>query len=370
MKKESSGLKVRKKKESAAAREVSGGVSCEEIVNEAKIVSKKKKDVVERIPSGSTLLDLVFGGGYPVGKIVNIVGDNSSGKTLFSCEAIAHARKKFGKKLKWRYNDAEAGFSFNTTDMYGFDIVKDTDKPSTTIEEFDADINKELDNLKSDEYLVYVLDSLDSLSSRDELKHRKQRQKAEENGEESKGTYGMQKQKYLSEFFRVTSNRIKEMNCLLIIISQVRTNISPFPGPKYTRSGGKALDFYASIIVWLSEVEKKKKLDRATGITVKARTSKNKVGLPFRECFVDVVFDYGIDDITSCLCFLNNLRTQQGKMSDKRSIVEFDGQKLSLQKMVEYIESNSLEAKLADEAKRVWSEYENKISSSDRKRRF
>lgn len=340
----------------------------DEIVSEAK--TKKKKDVVERIPSGSTLLDLVFGGGYPVGKIVNVVGDNSSGKTLFSCEAIAHAKKKFGKKLKWRYNDAEAGFSFNTTDMYGFEIVKDSDKPSSTIEEFDADINRELDSLKSDEYLVYVLDSLDSLSSREELKHRKARQKAEEAGEESKGTYGMNKQKYLSEFFRVTSNRIKEMNCLLIIISQVRTNISPFPGPKYTRSGGKALDFYASIIVWLAEVEKKKKLDRATGITVKARTSKNKVGLPFRECFVDVVFDYGIDDITSCLCFLNNLRTPQGKMSDKRVLVEFDGQKLTLQKMIEYVESKNLECELAESAKKLWLELEEKISSNERKKRF
>lgn len=345
------------------------------IAAEAK-TEKPRKQLIEKIPSGATLFDEVLGGGYPVGKIVNLVGDNSSGKTLFCCELIANARKIYGKKLKWRYDDCEAGFSFDTQKMYGFEVVP-TDKktgveinePSRTIEEFDLNLNKEIDALKSDEYLIYIVDSLDALSSEDEKEFVEAKRKAIEEGKETKGTYGMQKQKYLSTFFRTTAGKIKSANCLLVIVSQVRTRISMFPGPKYERTGGKALDFYAATIVWLSEAEKHFKLDRATGITVKARTSKNKVGLPFRECFVDIIFDYGFDNIMSNLAYLNDARTPQGKLK-KDANFEFAGKSLPRRKMVAFVEENNLEEQLAEAAKSAWRSLDEKVGSSDRKKRF
>jgi recombination protein RecA len=344
------------------------------ITSESK-ATRPAKQLIERIPSGSTQLDEVFGGGYPIGKIVNLVGDNSSGKTLFGCELIANARKKFGKKLKWRYDDCEAGFSFDTEKMYGFEVVP-TDKagapihqPSQTIEDFDLNLNKEIDALKPDEYLIYIVDSLDALSSEDEKEYIAKRRKATEDGTETKGTYGMQKQKYLSAFFRTMVNKIKDANCLLIIVSQVRTRISLFPGPKYERTGGKALDFYAAIIVWLAEAEKHFKLNRATGITVKARTSKNKVGLPFRECFIDVVFDYGFDDIMSNLCYINDARTPQGKLKKDKEF-EFADLKLPRRRMIAYIEENNLESELAERTRTEWKALDEKVSSGDRKKRF
>ena len=361
-------------KKAAKIKEQSEESIADVITTESKS-AKPARQIVERIPSGSTLLDEVFGGGYPVGKIVNLVGDNSSGKTLFCCELIANARKKFGKKLKWRYDDCEAGFSFDTEKMYGFEVVP-TDKagapihqPSQTIEDFDLNLNKEIDALKPDEYLIYIVDSLDALSSEDEKEYIAKRRKATEDGTETKGTYGMQKQKYLSAFFRTMANKIKDANCLLIIVSQVRTRISLFPGPKYERTGGKALDFYAAIIVWLAEAEKHFKLNRATGITVKARTSKNKVGLPFRECFIDVVFDYGFDDIMANLCYINDARTPQGKLKKDKEF-EFAGIKMPRRRMIAYVEENNLESELAERARTEWKALDEKVSSGDRKKRF
>jgi recombination protein RecA len=353
------------------------------IATESK-AAKPGKELIEWIPTGSTLLDKCFGGGYPVGKIVNLVGDNSSGKTLFCCELIASARRKFGNKLRFRYDDCEAGFSFDTEKMYGFEMIP-TDKAgapihqaSETIEDFDTNLNKEIAATKPGQYLIYIVDSLDALSSESEMKFVKESHKAaaDDDGDDEgkddkkkKGTYGMDKQKYLSRFFRTMANPIKNSNCLLVIVSQVRTRISMFPGPKYERCGGKALDFYAAIICWLAEAEKHFKLDRATGITVKARTSKNKVGLPFRECFVDVVFDYGFDNVASNLCYVSDARTPQGKLK-KDKLFEFNGKKLSRRQMIAHVEENNLESELADRVCSEWEAIDQRVSSNDRKKRF
>ena len=338
-----------------------------DIVEEAK-PKKIKKEKCEWITSGSTVLDLVTGGGWPVGKIINLVGDNSSGKTLIAVEAIANAHKKFGKKLKWVYDDAEAGFSFDSRKMYSIDIIGDT-KPSETIEEFETNLHHSLEDLKDDEYLIYVLDCLDALSSLAELEFAQERRNAIESDSKIKGTYGMQKQKFLSEFFRLQANRIKEKKCLLIIISQVRTRIALFPGPKYTRSGGKALDFYAAIIVWLAEVEKYKKMNRTTGVCIKVRTTKNKVALPFREAFVDILFDYGLDNVGSNLAYLADAKTDSGK-SKKSVSLEFNGETGTVQKMIEYVEKNNLEKELSNAVIEKWKAIDEKISNKNRKVRW
>ncbi len=80
---------------------------------------------IEFCETGSDLFDLVGGGGLPWGKIVNIVGDNSTGKTLLASEIIAAAHKKYGEDLVWHYDDAEAGYSFDSKTIWGIDIVAD-----------------------------------------------------------------------------------------------------------------------------------------------------------------------------------------------------------------------------------------------------
>lgn len=340
--------------------------TAEEVVEhaEAKVKKKKKADKM-RVPTGSDLLDLVTGNGFPMGKIVNLVGDNSTGKTFLAIEAIGAAYHKYGNKLVYRYNDAESGFSFNTQDMLGFEIV--TTK-SRTMEEFQIDFNKQLENLEDNQFLIYVLDSLDGLSSVDELDHQEQKLKAIEKGNDSKGTFGLNKQKVLSEFFRTTSGKIEEKNCLLIIISQVRENVSGFAyGPKYKRMGGKALDFYASFIIWLSLVEKHAKKGRPTGVTIKAEAKKGKTERPYRSCLLEIVFDYGLDNIKSNLNFLYDLKTDTGKEKKKQK-VEWDCEEMTVRELIAHIEDNDLEEELTERTKAKWEEIERQIASNRKKK--
>lgn len=340
----------------------------EEIQTEA--AAKPSKRPVETFPSGSTVFDLILGGGLPVGKIVNIVGDNSTGKTLLACEIIASARKHFGDKLRYRYNDAEAGFSFDSQALYGFDIIDDDKEPSTTIEELEADLDRELEALQHGETLVYVLDSLDALSSLSEIEAAADRRKALDSGKVIKGSYGMQKQKFLSELFRLQATKIKDKRCCLIVISQVRENIGVMYGPKYRRSGGKALDFYAAQIVWLAEAERHEKRGRATGITVKAKITKNKIGLPFRTGYIDILFNFGVDDISTNLNYLCDNRTDTGKLK-KNAKYAFGGKKeMDIDAAIKYVEDMSKEAELADAVKELWAKRDAVVDTAARKKRF
>lgn len=347
-------------------------VEAESLSDQVKKVSKKKVSFEDEktLSTGITLLDLVLDGGWPVGKIVNIVGDKSSGKSYLAIESIAHARKLLGKKLKWYYDDAEGGFSFDTRDMYGFEAIPEDQKPSSTIEEFAANLNRQIGLIKEGEFLIYVLDSLDGLSSEAERVRDKERQKAFDDGKEyDKGTYAMEKQKFLSEFFRLRASEIKELPIILIIISQVRHNIGAMFGEKYVRTGGKALDFYASIVLWLAEVEKHKKKDRTVGITIKPKTRKAKIKHPFRECFLELIFDYGVDNILSNINFLYDLKTPQGKDKTKTKI-EYDGEDFTKERLVNYIEQNDLEDGLAGRVIEKWNEIESSISSEGRKNKW
>jgi len=141
------------------------------------------------------------------------------------------------------------------------------------------------------------VDSLDALSSRAELAR-----KVDE------GTFGLEKQKMLGQLFRRLSRRLKHSSVCLVFISQVRDKIGITFGDKHTRSGGKALDFYASQILYLSHLKiispTVKGAKRATGVLVRAKSKKNKIVMPFRECEFVIRFGYGIDDAQASLEWL------------------------------------------------------------------
>ena len=321
-------------------------------------------------PTGCTVYNLALGGGHPVGKIINIVGDKSTAKTLLATEVVALARTLYGDKFEWWYDDAEAGYSLPVEEVYGFNIIPDEMIASETVEEFGRNIERKLDLLDDGKYFIYVLDTLDGLPSEAEIKRQDKIKKLLEKGKEiDTGTYGLNKQKYMSEFFRTLCRKIKRKNCLLIIVSQVRENIGVTFGAKYVRMGGKALDFYASQVIWLAEAEKHYKKDRATGITIKAKITKNKEGKPFRQCYIDILFDYGVDDIMSNINFLYDLKTETGKQKKTEQVV-WDGEKYSVRRLVRHIEQNNLEDELKNRTIQKWNDVEESISSKDRKRRF
>lgn len=328
----------------------------------------KSNPTVDLISSGSDLLDLALGGGFPLGKVINVVGDKSSGKTLLICEAIARAYKKYNKDIQVFYDDTEAGFSFDTEEIWGFKMPvlmdkKDEDDCSETVEDLISSVKKRLEPyLKSKTPCVYIVDSLDGLTSEQEIEHAEAREKARENNTKQTGTYGTQKAKLLSEFFRLVKNDLKDSNCLLIVISQIRDKIGVTFGRKWSRSGGRALDFYCAQTIVLAEVEKIENTvhgqKRKVGVRIRAKVDKNKIGKPFREVDFQILFDYGVDNIDSNLCFLFDLLTETGK-TKKRVDVEWDGKKFSSREdLIQYIEENNQEQKLLKAVQKKWYEIE------------
>jgi recombination protein RecA len=293
----------------------------------------EKSDIL--LQTGSTLLDLIVGGapgamGYPIGKFINIVGDKSSGKTFLANELIAAAYHRFShKEFRWIYDDCESGYSFDTQSMYGFSIVSDKGAAinSTTVEEAFVHITNFANSLKSHQFGIYVLDSLDGLTSNEQDEQAQARVKAVNAGKDyEKGSYGMGKPKYLSrEFFPQLCSLIQDKNILVVIISQVRDNIEPFSFEKYTRSGGKAMDFYAHTVLWLATLKKIIKKKRPVGVVIKAKTTKSKTPRPFRECQFSLLFDYGIDNIGSNLDYLYELRTDKGELTPASKKVSWGG---------------------------------------------
>ena len=334
-----------------------------------KVNEKPKKEIISWYDSGSTILNLVCGFGFPKGKIINIVGDKSSGKTLLALE-FACIQKRRNKNIKVIYDDAEAGFNFDEEKLYGIKVYNPDYSHSETVEDLEYNIKRELKNLKGKEELIYIIDSLDAISSDAEKERSEKLYKAKDSGKTlDTGSYNMTKQKQLGITLRLLAKQMKNKNCTLIIISQVRYNIGVMFGEKYTVSGGKALEFYASIRLYLAECEKKTKKDIVTGITIKVKTKKNKVGMPFREGFVDVLFDYGLDNIMSNICYLYDLRDKRGKLKSKVVKLDWDRKDYSIRGLIKHIEDNNLERQLTRKVQKKWKEYEDSISS-DRKRRY
>ena len=306
--------------------------------------------------TGCKLLDMVVGGakgvyGFPSGKFINIVGDKSAGKTFLSNEIVAWAYHNMDKKkFRWVYDDCEGGYSFNTMNLYGFDIMPEEPIRSTTVEEAFCNISDFCDSLKNDQCGIYVLDSLDGLTSNEQDERAEERLKAFHNDKTfDKGSYGMGKQKYLSqEFFPQLCSKIQDKNILVIIISQVRENVDMFSFEKFTRSGGKAMDFYAHTVLWLATCQKIVKKDRSVGVVVKAKVTKSKTPRPFRECFFSFLYDYGLDGIGTSVDYLYDLRTPKGDLSNKEKALQWGVTSLDFDKLKEFIEDNDLVDKYED----------------------
>jgi recombination protein RecA len=254
------------------------------------------KSKLQFTPTGCKVLDLALGGGWAERRIINIVGDKSTGKTLLAIEASANFAIKYPKG-KIYYREAEAAFEPDYAAALGMPIHRvDFGDQMETVEDFFEDMERVIAKSKGAPSL-YILDSLDALSDRAEMER-----------DIDKGTYGTSKPKQLSEMFRRLVRKMTNANITLIIISQVRSKIGLSFGRKTTRSGGRALDFYSSQVLYLVHVgaiaKTIKGIKRPVGIKIKSKCDKNKVGLPLREAAFSVLFGYGINDRSACLGWL------------------------------------------------------------------
>ena len=278
--------------------------------------------------TGSTLMDLLVGGGmsmgFPSGKIVNFYGEAGAGKTFFACELIAAAHRQYKDKFKWVYDDAERGFSFDGMSMWGVDILPENPVRSNTVEELYYNVRNFLRSLSKEECGIYVVDSLDALSNDDNEAIAEARMKAGDKGETyDKGSYGMSAQKFLSqEFFRKIAGELDAHNSLLVFVSQLRDNVNAgLYAEKRRKSGGSALDFYCDTIVHLRTKEKFTKGPLTTGVCVEASLTKSKTARPFRKALINILFDYGIDDISSNIDYVYDLKSDvTGKLGSNLTI--------------------------------------------------
>ena len=269
------------------------------------------------IHSGALTLDRTLGGGWPLSRVSNIIGDRSTGKTLLAIEGMTNFTRLFPKRVKARYAEAEEAFEEDYAGALGMplDRISRPTEPLEIVEDFFDDLSDYLKRCTKEGAGFYVLDSLDSLSDAEEIQK-----------DMEKGSYGTGKAKKMSQAFRRIIREIGRAKCHLMVISQTRSNIGVAFGRQYTRSGGKALDFYASQILHLAHkgeiTQTRNKIKRTVGIDIKVKCTKNKIGLPFRTCSFPILFGYGIEDVCASVNWLieNNQSSREYSLKELKSI--------------------------------------------------
>lgn len=282
---------------------------------------------VKLIRSGCTLLDCAAtqttAGAWPLGRIVNIVGDKSVGKTLLAIEAAANFARQYPNG-RIRYREAESAFDVDYAATLGLPVDRVDFGPEgidtvwETVEDIFEDLSAAVKEDREDGVpSLYIVDSLDALSSRSEIGR-----------DLAKGSYGTAKAKILSELFRNLVREFKAAEMCLVFISQIRDKIGVTFGAKYTRAGGRALDFYATHVILLSHISTLtrtvKGVKRAVGVRIKAKFTKNKIALPFRECEFILRFGYGVDDLVANVNWLHEVgKLRRVGLSKKEDIDKY-----------------------------------------------
>ena len=334
--------------------------------------STKAYTADDLITTGSTLLNLALSdnvkGGWLKGTMANIIGDSSAGKSFAALTTFAETHAK-GQCDDYAliYDDVENANAFDMAYLFGQEVADriippnldedDEDAPSDMIEDFHANIVRAL----AQGPCIYCLDSFDALNAEADEKKSMELLKAREAGKDAAGSYGMAKAKKSSEILRQVCGRIKKTSSFLCIVSQTRDNIDPMSPQKKTRSGGKALKFYATHELWLANGGALKRKDRIIGVRCKVKISKNKLTGKVREVEFPIYYDYGIDNIGSCVDFLVKEKHWPGGGSKRIEPKGLDIEPGLRAKIIKQIEAEGLEDELDEIVSQVWFEIEESL---------
>lgn len=331
------------------------------------------------LSTGSTLLNLAITnrpfGGFSKGKYFWMVGDSSSGKTFIALTQMAEAaiNKNFDN-YDFIYDNNEDGALMDIGKLFGQKVVDRMRAPhyvakqpqtSRTVEEFYFNVDRMIQRAKEKgRPAIYVLDSESGLSSDAEQKKFEEKKKAHDADKEISGTMTDSKAKMHSSNLRRIIPELRETGCILIVLSQSRTNLGfgAMFNPK-TVSGGMALEFYATVQIWFSKLQKIKKRvhgkERSIGINVQIKLKKNRFTGKDRTIEIPIYWSYGFDDIGSCVDWLIEESFWKPSKTVKGAFAcpefRFRG---SRDEIVAHIEANNLEKELKVITGDAWNKIE------------
>ncbi|MBD2725364.1 recombinase RecA [Nostoc sp. FACHB-892] len=285
---------------------------------------------VETISSGALTLDLALGGGLPKGRVIEIYGPESSGKTTVALHALAEVQRNGGVAA---FVDAEHALDPTYAAALGVDIdnllISQPDTGESALEIVDQLV-------RSAAVDIVVIDSVAALVPRAEIE-----------GDMGDAHVGLQA-RLMSQALRKITGNIGKSGCTVIFINQLRQKIGVTYGSPETTTGGNALKFYASVRLDIRRIQTLKKGTDEFGNRVKVKVAKNKVAPPFRIAEFDIIFGKGI----STLGCLVDLAEETGIIVRKGAWYSYNGDNISQGRdnAIKYLEEKP---EFADEIKKL-----------------